>query len=94
MVRRDEGFVTHTLGIQEKSAVRERRPRAQFLQQKTVDLEYNYPFGFKELWGLAYRTDYDLNLTSSTVARFELYRSFHSQKFVPTSSSHPWALTD
>lgn len=26
----------------------------------TYDLEYNYPFGWKELWGIAYRTDYDL----------------------------------
>lgn len=26
----------------------------------TWDMEYNYPFGFKELWGVAYRTDYDL----------------------------------
>lgn len=26
----------------------------------TYDLEYRYPFGFKELWGIAYRTDYDL----------------------------------
>lgn len=30
--------------------------------KKTVDLEYNYPFGKKELWGLAYRTDYDLKI--------------------------------
>lgn len=28
--------------------------------KKTSDLEYQYSFGFKELWGLAYRTDYDL----------------------------------
>lgn len=28
--------------------------------RKTVDIEYDYPFGRKELWGLAYRTDYDL----------------------------------
>lgn len=28
--------------------------------KKTVDIEYDYPFGKKELWGLAYRTDYDL----------------------------------
>lgn len=27
---------------------------------KTVDLEYKYPYGFKEMWGLAYRTDFDL----------------------------------
>jgi len=32
-----------------------------FYSKRTEDLEYNFPFGFKELWGLAYRTDYDLN---------------------------------
>jgi len=31
-----------------------------FYSKKTEDLEYKFPFGFKELWGLAYRTDYDL----------------------------------
>lgn len=31
-----------------------------FYSKRTEDLEYNFPFGFKELWGLAYRTDYDL----------------------------------
>jgi len=28
--------------------------------KKTEDLEYKFPFGYKELWGLAYRTDFDL----------------------------------
>ncbi len=28
--------------------------------RRTVDIEYQYPFGLKELYGLAYRTDYDL----------------------------------
>jgi glycyl-tRNA synthetase len=28
--------------------------------KKTIDFEYKYPFGQKELYGLAYRTDYDL----------------------------------
>ncbi len=28
--------------------------------KKTIDIEYEYPFGRKELYGLAYRTDYDL----------------------------------
>lgn len=27
---------------------------------RTEDLEYEFPWGFKEMWGLAYRTDYDL----------------------------------
>lgn len=28
--------------------------------KRTVDIEYHYPFGQKELYGLAYRTDFDL----------------------------------
>ncbi len=28
--------------------------------KRTVDVEFKYPFGLKELYGLAYRTDYDL----------------------------------
>ncbi len=28
--------------------------------KKTIDIEYDWPFGRDELWGLAYRTDYDL----------------------------------
>lgn len=32
-----------------------------FYSQRTEDMEYKFPFGFKELWGLAYRTDYDLS---------------------------------
>jgi glycyl-tRNA synthetase len=29
--------------------------------KKTIDIEYEWPFGRDELWGLAYRTDYDLS---------------------------------
>ncbi len=28
--------------------------------KRTVDIEYHYPFGLKELYGIAYRTDFDL----------------------------------
>lgn len=31
-----------------------------FYSKRTVDIEFDYPFGQKELYGLAYRTDYDL----------------------------------
>lgn len=56
-------FVTDTLGIKpENLRTREHDDKERsFYSKRTVDLEYNYPFGFKELWGLAYRTDYDLN---------------------------------
>lgn len=28
--------------------------------ERTIDFEFDYPFGRRELWGLAYRTDFDL----------------------------------
>jgi glycyl-tRNA synthetase len=28
--------------------------------KRTEDLEYKFPFGYKELWAIAYRTDFDL----------------------------------
>lgn len=55
-------FATKVLGVKEENL----RWRAHtdeersFYSKRTEDLEYNFPFGFKELWGLAYRTDYDL----------------------------------
>lgn len=55
-------FVTKGLGIKEESLrwrEHDEKERS-FYSKKTEDLEYNFPFGFKELWGLAYRTDYDL----------------------------------
>ncbi len=32
--------------------------------KRTIDFEFDYPFGRKELWGLAYRTDFDLTAHS------------------------------
>ncbi len=57
-----KSFVTDTLGVRvENLRVREHgNEERSFYSKRTVDLEYKYPFGFKELWGLAYRTDYDL----------------------------------
>jgi glycyl-tRNA synthetase len=58
-----QNFVVDTLGIKE-GGLRWREhgdEERSFYSKRTEDLEYNFPFGFKELWGLAYRTDYDLN---------------------------------
>ena len=55
-------FVNETLGIS-KDKLRWRRhtdKERSFYSKDTYDLDYNYPFGWKELWGIAYRTDYDL----------------------------------
>ena len=55
-------FVNETLGIRAEK-LRWRRHSDQersFYSKDTYDLEYEFPFGFKELWGIAYRTNYDL----------------------------------
>jgi glycyl-tRNA synthetase len=55
-------FVTGKLGVRVENLrwrVHSDEERS-FYSKKTEDLEYNFPFGFKELWGIAYRTDYDL----------------------------------
>ena len=55
-------FVTDTLGIRTEN-VRWRQhtdKERSFYSKDTWDLDYHFPFGWKELWGLAYRTDYDL----------------------------------
>lgn len=55
-------FVTNNLGVKsENLRWREHGDEERsFYSKRTEDLEYNFPFGFKELWGLAYRTNYDL----------------------------------
>jgi glycyl-tRNA synthetase len=57
-----DDFVTKELGIK-KENLRWREhadEERSFYSKRTEDMEYKFPFGFKELWGLAYRTDYDL----------------------------------
>jgi glycyl-tRNA synthetase len=56
-------FVTEKLGIRtENLRWREHTDEERsFYSKRTEDMEYQYPFGYKELWGLAYRTDYDLS---------------------------------
>lgn len=45
----------------EKTRVREHdKKELSHYSKRTVDIEYHTPFGWKELYGLAYRTDFDL----------------------------------
>jgi glycyl-tRNA synthetase len=51
-----------TLGVREDRLTFHEIPEGEraHYSKRTVDIEYQYPFGLKELYGLAYRTDYDL----------------------------------
>ena len=52
--------------------------------KRTIDFEFEYPFGRKELWGLAYRTDFDLSAheTNSTV-ELKYLDEVTGEKFTP-----------
>jgi len=55
-------WMTEELGLNEKNIYENNVAKEELAHysKKTIDFEYNYPFGRKELYGLAYRTDFDL----------------------------------
>ena len=52
--------------------------------KRTIDFEFEYPFGKKELYGLAYRTDFDLR-SHSTFSGVDLsyYDEVTKERFIP-----------
>lgn len=75
-------FVTQTLGIS-KENLRWRRhtdKERSHYSKDTYDLDYNYPFGWKELWGVAYRTDYDLKQHAQFSGQDLMYRDKETGK--------------
>jgi glycyl-tRNA synthetase len=52
--------------------------------KRTIDFEFDYPFGRKELYGLAYRTDYDLKAHSiASSVDLEYYDEQTKERFAP-----------
>lgn len=52
--------------------------------KRTVDIEYNTPFGWKELYGLAYRTDFDLrNHMEKSGQDLQYFDQQTGEKFIP-----------
>jgi glycyl-tRNA synthetase len=52
--------------------------------KRTEDIEYRFPFGFKELYGLAYRTDFDLkNHMDKSGVDLRYTDPATSEKFIP-----------
>jgi glycyl-tRNA synthetase len=63
------------------------RPHAQdelsHYSERTEDLEYHFPFGYKELYGLAYRTDFDLRQHAAKSGVDLSYQDETGKKFLP-----------
>jgi len=52
--------------------------------KRTIDLEYEFPFGIKELYGLAYRTDFDLkNHMEKSGSDLQYMDPKTGEKFIP-----------
>ena len=52
--------------------------------KRTIDFEFDYPFGRKELWGLAYRTDFDLTAhQNGSSVSLEYIDDEAKERFVP-----------
>lgn len=52
--------------------------------KRTIDFEFDYPFGRKELWGLAYRTDFDLSAhQDGSGVSLEYMDETTKEKFIP-----------
>jgi len=52
--------------------------------RKTIDIEYKFPFGFGELFGLAHRGDFDLSQHSKhSGQKLEYFDAVNNKKYIP-----------
>ncbi len=50
----------------------------------SVDIQYNFPMGFKELWGIANRTDYDLSAHAKTSGKdLSIFDEASGKRYTP-----------
>lgn len=50
----------------------------------TSDIEYNYPFGWGEVWGIASRTNYDLTQhQNASKVKLEYYDAVNNKRYIP-----------
>ena len=78
--------VLHSIGIKKESIqLRDHSPEElSHYSNATTDIEFYYPFGLKELWGIADRTDYDLKAHAKESGEaLEYLDSSNGQKVVP-----------
>lgn len=77
---------TNAVGIDEKLVEYVDVPETEraHYSRRTVDIEFKYPFGQKELYGLAYRTDFDLSAHQKYSGKDLTYRDPETgEKFIP-----------
>lgn len=74
------------VGVKKDEMVRyeHAKEKLSFYSKKTIDIEYNFPFGMSELFGLAHRSDYDLTQHAKfSGIKLEYTDPQSGKKFVP-----------
>lgn len=65
-----------------------------FYSKRSIDTEYLYPFGQKELYGLAYRTDWDLSRQQEYSGQdLRWFNQETGERFLPHVIEPTWGLT-
>ncbi len=75
-----------SLGIKEENIKMRDHAKEElvFYSKATTDIEYLYPFGWGELWGIADRTDYDLTQHIKTSGKsLEYFDPATNEKYIP-----------
>jgi glycyl-tRNA synthetase len=55
-----------------------------FYSKRTIDIEYQFPFGQDELWAIAYRTDYDLSRhQEASGTKLEYFDDSAGKRYIP-----------
>ncbi len=60
--------------------------------KRTIDFQYDFPFGTKELYGLAYRGDFDLKNHSEASGDDLSYSEEDGEKFIPHVIEPTWGV--
>lgn len=79
----------------ERTRVREHSPEElSHYSKRTVDIEFETPFGWKELYGLAYRTDFDLrNHMQKSGEDLTYLDPYTNERFIPHVIEPTFGLT-
>lgn len=88
-------WITEVLGIKWEHIHELEVPKEELAHysKRTIDFEYRFPFGVNELYGLAYRTDFDLrNHSQASGHKLEYTDPQSGEKFIPHCIEPTWGV--
>lgn len=88
-------WITDVLGIKWEHIHELEVPKEELAHysKRTIDFEYRFPFGVSELYGLAYRTDFDLrNHSQASGQRLEYTDPQSGEKYIPHCIEPTWGV--